>query len=262
MKHRFITTLVLTGMVFGSLIPATSVSAKKHSLKNQHLSGLKFSNSQLKGNGTKGAKISVYHGSKKLGSAKIKRSSFTFKWSKLRTVKNNWHLTVVSRKNGYKLKKASVTAKAFKSNKTAINSKVTTPKSEYLNGTTFVTKEGTLTLHSSVRESDGMDGENILIFLTYTNTTKKSQDLSSIVYYDLVPKQNLGSVTKELEISSVDEDSAYYNKAQVIDSEETVNPGATVSTVAAWTLSKRSAPVKVTLQTPQRVRSFGTITFN
>lgn len=260
MKKTMFKALAISGIVLGITVPANIAFAKKASLKSQQLSSVTFNNKQLKGTGTKGAKITVYHGKSKIGSAKIKKSHFTFKWAKLNNVKNGWKLKVSAHKSGYKNKNVTITANVKSARKVTVSKKPVL-KAEYLSGKTFVTKEGTMTFSHAIRESDGMDGTNFLLFLTYTNTTSKMQDLSSIVYYDCTPLQNLGSTTKELEISSVDEDSSYYNMAQAIDSSEYVNPGKTVSTVAAWTAENSSA-VNVKLQTTEQVKSFGTLTFN
>ncbi|WP_143463736.1 DUF5067 domain-containing protein [Levilactobacillus enshiensis] len=268
MKHIIVKSLLITSMVVGSSIPANNVFAKKHSLKTQHLSSLTFNNYQMKGKGTKGSKISVYHGKNKLGSTTIKKSKFTFKWSKLKTVKNNWKLKISATKKGYK--KATVNMTVFVSSAktktpkaTSTVTKIVQPvkKTAYLSGSTLYTEEGNITFANSVRESDGVDGTNLLVFMTYTNTTNKMQDLSSIVYYDCTPTQNLGAITKELDISSVDIDSQYYDMAQVIDGEEYVNPGQTVSTVAAWTLDNPTTPVKIDLQAPSVYKSLGSISY-
>lgn len=253
MKKVALTSVAILSIIAGAVTPSTTAFAKKHSLKHQTLSSIVFKNGKLSGKAKAGSKISAYHGNKKMGSASIKRSSFTFK---LKGVKNNWKIKLVATKKGYKKATKTVVAHV-KTSKTG-NYK---PKSEYLSDHTLVTKKGNITFGANTRESDGIGGTNFLVFIRYTNTTSKMVSLSELLGLTCDARQSVGPVTKDLDTGYVDEDSQYYDLAQVVDDMQYVNPGQTVSTVATWTLDSKTAPVKLSLSAPDDDTTLGTITY-
>ncbi|GAX04594.1 hypothetical protein IWT140_02236 [Secundilactobacillus pentosiphilus] len=260
MKKIALTSVAILSIVAGTLDPANTVFAKKHSLKHQSISSVVLRNGKLSGKAKSGSKISAYHGSKKLGSATIKNSHFTFK---LKGVKNNWKVKLVAAKKGYK--KATKTVVAHVSTSKSGNytpvSVQPKPKKEYLSGDTLVLKQGKFNFGSSTREPDGDGGTNILVFFTYTNTTSKMIELDDLVSDNFTARQSIGKVTKDLDPSVTSDDSQYSDQAEIMDNSEYVNPGQTVSTVAAWDLDSDSAPVKISFYSPNEDTNLGTLTY-
>lgn len=257
MKKVALSSIAIATIIAGTVLPSNTVSAKKRSIKHQSITSVTFNNFRLAGKAKAGSKISVYHVKQKLGSASIKKSHFTFKWSKLKHVKNNWKLKLVATKKGYK--KTSKTIVAHVYYPTATPQKKA--KSEYFSDNTLHLKQGIIKFGISARESDGMDGTNILVFIDYTNTTSKPVDLNDLINNSVTAQQSIGAVTKDLDIGVVDTDSQFYDQAQVIDDVEEVNPGRTVSTIATWELDDVSAPVKLTLTSPDDYDTLGTLTY-
>jgi len=241
-------------------MPANTALAKKHALKHQSLSSVVIHNSKLIGKAKAGSKISVYYKGTKLGSASFKHSHFIFH---LKGVKNHWKIKLVATKKGYKKATKSVMAhvRTPKSGSYTPAVKQPKPKKEYFAGHTLVTKKGNITFNNYTRESDGDGGTNLLVFISYTNTTSKMVELDELLNLTCDARQSNGSVTKDLDTGLVDDDSQYYDQAQIVDNSEYVNPGKTVSTVATWTLDSKTAPVKISFSAPDDDITLGSLTY-
>lgn len=281
-----------------SLVLALSIGdvAQAKKVKTQRLSAVTYSRSYLSGKGTKGAKITAKHGKKKLGTAHVnKKGKFKFK---LRAPKNKWKVTVTETKKGYKVKKKTITLRiATKKTKKAIAKKkavkktatkkkvvkkiaakktvvkktpakkVVTPKpvikpSEYLNGHTLVTKEGTLAFDTqAIREIGDSEKTVIIVPFHYTNTTSKLQSPSEIVSFDISASQTFYLTTKSLDTGYPSETSKYDSMNRMMYDQEEVNPGRTVYISASWELEDPYLPVKFTFETPTSYSSIGSLTY-
>lgn len=262
MKKTALTSIAVLSIVAGTILPSNTALAKKHTVKHQSITRVSFKNWKLSGYAKAGSKVSVYHGRQKLGSTTIKRSHFTFKWNKLKNVKNDWKLTLTATKKGYKKTSKSVLVHVHypKSTTTQSTSKQKAP-SEFFSGNMLILKQGNIAFQNSVRESDGTDGTNLLVFFEYTNTTSKPVSIESLIYNVCDAKQNLGSVTRDLELGSVDMDSKYYDIAQAVDNFDEVNPGQTINSAVTWTLASPAAPVKIILTSSDDYTELGSLNY-